>query len=116
MAKFQLVSLAAKRKTNQLMSQANAEHWLASGKLADSLLRVAQGLGIAGSIREENTVRLERQHVFRRGLGRNHRYPAALPRQHAENVVFHAKVICHHMQIRLRATAAHPPPDAMDRH
>ena len=76
MSKFQLVGLAAKRKTNQLMSQTNAEHRLASGKLADILLRVGQGLGIAGSIRQENTVRLERQHIFRRGLGRNHRDPA----------------------------------------
>ena len=115
MSKSQLVGLAAKRKTNQLMSQADAEDRLAPDKLADILLRIAQGLGIAGPIRKENTVGLKRQDIFRRGLGRNHRDAAALPRQHAENVVFHAKVIGHHMEIR-RRQATHPLPDSMDRH
>ena len=59
---------------------------------------VVDRLGIAGAVREEDAVGLERQHVFRGGLGRNHRHAAAFARQHAQNVLLDAEVISHHMK------------------
>ena len=55
-------------------------------------------LGIAGAIREKNSVGLQRKHIFRAGLRRDDRNLAALSRQHAQNVLLDAEVVGHHMK------------------
>jgi len=64
--KLELVGFAAEGEADELMAQADAEDGCAAGELADALLRVDDGLGIAGAVGEEDAVGLERK--FARGL------------------------------------------------
>src|SRR6185437_4961746 len=95
---LQLISLAAKREAQQLMSQANSENGLAPCQLAKILLPVGHRLGVAGSIREKDSVRVKRKYILSRSLGRNHRHPAALFRKHSQNVFLTPAIVRHPMQ------------------
>src|SRR5208282_6579123 len=62
---FQLESLAAESEAAELVSEAGAEDRDASEQLADIRDGVRDRLRIAGAIRQENTVRLQRENVRR---------------------------------------------------
>src|SRR5215469_10584082 len=70
---LQLVGLAAERDAGELVSETYAEDGLASHEAADIVDRVGAGLGIAGPVREEASVGLQRENVFGRCLCRDHR-------------------------------------------
>ena len=79
---------------------------LSSHQLADIFLSVGHRLRIAWPIRQKNAVRLQGQHILRRGLRRHHGDAAGFARQHAQDVVLDAKVIGHYMQIGRRQLQA----------
>ena len=56
---------------------------------------------VARAVGEEDTVRIERQHVRGGGLRRHHRQAAAAVNQHAQDVAFRAEVICHNVERQL---------------
>ena len=64
MAELQLVSLAAEREAENLMAEADAEDRRLADQPADVVDLRVQRLGIAGAVREEHAVGLEREHVF----------------------------------------------------
>ena len=97
MPELQLVGLALQRQSNQLVPQADAEDRHPSRHIPDRLLRVHHRIRIARTIGEKHSVRLQRQHVFRRGLGRNHRHIAARTHQPPQNVVLDSIVEGNHL-------------------
>ena len=72
-AELELVGLAAQRQAEDLMAQADAEDGLLADQLANLLRLVLERLGIAGAVREEDAVGIQRQHVFGRSERGNHR-------------------------------------------
>ncbi len=72
-AEFQFVGLAAEGEAEDLVAEADAE----DRRLADEVADVAdlgfERLGIAGTVREEDAVGLEREHVFGGGERRGRR-------------------------------------------
>src|SRR5258707_3543652 len=77
MAKLQLEGLATECDTGELMTQTDSENRLPSHQSADRIDRIRTRLGIARPVREEHSVRLEREDIFRPGFSRNHRHPAS---------------------------------------
>src|SRR5258706_8985597 len=57
---LELVSLAAHREAKNLMAQADAEDGLFADEIADLLGLILQRLRIAGAVREEHSIRIER--------------------------------------------------------
>src|ERR1700680_2581790 len=98
MSKLQLESLAAERNPDKLMPQADAENRLPSHKSADRIHRVRAGLRIAWPVRQKNSIRLQRQHILRRSLRRDHRHLAAFAAQLAQNVLLDAEVVRYHVK------------------
>ena len=58
--------------------------------------RVGDRLRIAGAVREKHAVRLQRQHVFGRGLRRHHGHVAVRVHQQAQDVLLDAEIVGHH--------------------
>ena len=63
---------------------------------ANILDRVSDRLGIAGTIREENAVGLQREHVCRRSLRRHDGNVAAVIHEQAQNILLDAEIVGHH--------------------
>src|ERR1019366_5143933 len=82
------------------MSQADSEYRLASHQAANVIDRIGAGLGIARSIRQENSIRLQRQHIFRRSLRWNDGHLAAFSAQLAQDVLLDAEVVGDHVEAR----------------
>src|SRR5271157_4334357 len=100
MSELELISLASKSDPDQLVPETDSEDRCSSSQLANILLRVSDWLRIARAVREKDSVGTKRQHIFCRCLRRNHGHAAALFREHAENILLYAEVVCNHMQIR----------------
>src|SRR4030081_1317821 len=94
-AEFQLEGLASERDAGQLMSKADSEDGLAAHETANIVDRVGAGLRIARAIRQEHSVGLQRQHVFRCRLRRDNRYLASFSAKLSQDVLLDAKVIGH---------------------
>ena len=62
-----------------------------------TLSTYGQRLRIAGTVRQEDAVGLQRQHVARRGARRHHGQPRAPFSQGTEDVGLHAEVVDHHV-------------------
>src|SRR5215471_12265638 len=77
------------------MTEANAEYRRLPHELADVFVRVVAWLRIARAVGEEDAVRAESHHLFRRGHGRNHRDATTAIDQHAQDVLLDAEVIGH---------------------
>src|ERR1700722_2981564 len=75
------------------MTETDAKDWLPSHEAPDVVDRISAGLGIAGAIREENSIGLQREHVFGFGFGGNYRDLAAFAAQLAENVLLDAVIV-----------------------
>ncbi len=67
-AELELVGLAAKRQAEDLVAEADAEERRLAGEVADVLLRVVEGLGIAGAVRKEDAVGVHGEDFCRRCL------------------------------------------------
>src|SRR5690348_10188919 len=93
MSEFQFEGAAAEREPAKLMSQADAENGHAPKELANAFDRVKNRLGIAGTIREENPVRLQRQDIAGRSLRGHHRDIASVIDQQAQNVLLDAVIV-----------------------
>ena len=64
-AELQLESLSAERDAGELMPQADAKNWLAPHQSPDGIYGIRTRLGIAGAVRKENSVRLQREDILR---------------------------------------------------
>src|ERR1700722_20643351 len=93
MAEFQLERVAAQREAAQLMAEADAENRDSAGELANILDGVGDGLGIAGTVRKKNTVRLQREDVFGGGSCRDDGHIAAMVDEKPEDVLLDAVVV-----------------------
>ena len=71
MPKFQFERSSAKGKTEHLMTKTNSEDRFATDQTADRRVGVRQRLGISGAIGEKNALRVEREHFFSCGCGRD---------------------------------------------
>jgi len=107
-SKPQLVGLAPKSQADQLMYETNPENGHLAHHAANALLRVGYRLGIARTVRQEDTIGLERQHVFGAGGSRNHCDAAALADQPAQNIVLDSVVVGDHVQFRRQARDHRP--------
>src|ERR1022692_5175168 len=91
--KSQLVSFAAQRDADQLVSKTDAEDGHAPHHPANTLLGVSHGLGIARAVRQEYAVGLESEYVLCAGGGGNHGHAAALAHQASHDVVLDSVVV-----------------------
>src|ERR1700723_62647 len=65
MPEIEFVGLAAERQPQQLMPEADAEYRLLAQNARDGSVSVRQRRGVAGSVRQENTVGIVREYLFR---------------------------------------------------
>ena len=100
MAELQLVRLAAERQAEDLVPQADAEDRDPADQLAHLRGLKLERLGIAGAVREEHAVGLQREHVFGRGGRGHHRHAAADVHQPAQDVALDAVVVGDHVEAR----------------
>src|SRR5579875_699727 len=92
MTEAELVSPAAQREAEDLMTQANPENRLAAEEFCDRRARVRYRRGIGGAIGKKNPVRIERHNLFR-GRERRHHLEAEPGRnQPPQNVALDAIV------------------------
>src|ERR1039458_4689288 len=82
------------------MAEADSEDGLTAHQAADVVDRVGAGLGVAGAVREEDSVGLQGQHVFGGGLRGDYRYFAAFAAQFAQDVLLDAEVVGDYMEAR----------------
>src|ERR1043165_629659 len=71
MAEFKLVSFAAEGKPHNLMAEANAEDRFFADQFFYIFLGVEYRVGITGAVGKKDSVRVEREDIFRRRRGRN---------------------------------------------
>src|ERR1700676_5573472 len=92
-AEFQLERFTSQRDARKLMSEADSEDGLAAHEPPDVVDRVGAGLRIAGTIRQEHSVGLQREHILRSRLRRDDRHFATLSAQLAQNILLDAKIV-----------------------
>src|SRR6266700_4185097 len=93
MSKLQLVGLAAQRDSHQLMSKTNSEDRLPAHEPSNRIHRIGTRLRIARPVRQEHSVWLECQYIFRESLCRDDRHLAAFAPQFAQDVLLDAEVV-----------------------
>src|SRR5258708_27144029 len=92
------------------MSQANSKHGNVADELLDVFNGVVDGLRITGPVRKEDSIRLHRQNVFGRSLGRYDENFALVIDEQAKDVLFDAVVVgddTMFARFRLRVGFAH---------
>src|SRR6059058_3950412 len=90
MPKFQFEGPPAKGKTEHLMTKANSEDRFATHQIADRFVGIRQRFRITRAVRQKNAIRIEREHLFGCGCGReNGDTESALP-ERSQNVAFHS--------------------------
>ncbi len=101
-AKLHLDGLGTGGETQQLVTQADAKHRGVGIKEGlDGLDGVVARLGVTWAVGEEDAIRVQRQYLGCRGLGRHHGQAAAAVHQHAQDVALDAKVVGHHVVFEL---------------
>ena len=102
MALMHLHGAAAERDAEHLMAETDAEcRHAVVDHAADHWHRVFAGFRrIAGAVRQEYSVRLQRDDVFGRSRRRHHRNLAAARRQQPQDIALHAVIDRDHMEIR----------------
>src|SRR3954453_15188359 len=80
------------------MPQADAKDRLPTHEPANGIHCVRTRLRISGTIRQEYSIRLQRQHIFRRSLGWDDSDFASFAAQLSQNVLLDAEVVRHHMK------------------
>src|ERR1700678_114911 len=84
-SKLQLEGFPAQRDAGELMSQTNAKDWHSSHEPPNAVHCISTRFWISRTIRQKYAIGLQRHHIFRQSLRRNHRHSAALPSQLAQN-------------------------------
>ena len=103
-AELHLHGARAAGQAEQLVAQADAEgRDVRHDQLADGVDGVVAGRRIAGAVRQEHAVRLEREHFLGRGLRRHHGHAAAAVGEHAQDVVLDAVVVGDDVEALVRA-------------
>jgi hypothetical protein len=97
----QFIGCAAKRKTQDLMPETDAEHRCFAQQVAHSLHAIRHCCRVAWSIREKNAVRFERQHVSSGRGGWHNGDATPMFRQQAQNVALDAEVVGDDVERRL---------------
>src|SRR5437773_9858372 len=86
--------LAAKRETQELVAETDPEDRdRAIGEVSDRAHRVRDGCGVAGAVREKDSVRLELPHTFGRCFRGDHGHATIALCETPENVALHAVVV-----------------------
>src|SRR6266516_6517295 len=90
MPEFKFEGPPAKSKTEHLMTKTNSEDRFEAHQIADRLVRIRQRFRISGAVGKKNAIRVECEHFFGRGCGRdNADAESALP-ERSQNVAFHS--------------------------
>src|SRR5271157_4347965 len=76
-SELQLESFSTQRDSGELVSETNSKDRLTPHQAPDVVDCVGARLGISRTVRQKHAGGLERQHIFRLSLGRNHRDLAA---------------------------------------
>ena len=92
MAEFQFEGFAPKRQSAKLMPEANPENGHMPNELANGFNGVADGLGIAGPIREKNPIRLQVENIFRWSPRGRDPHVAIVVHKEPQNVLLDAVV------------------------
>ncbi len=101
-AEFHLHRLRARGEAQQLLPEADAERRHAGvDDRADRADRIVAGLRIAGTVRQEDAVRIEREDRIGRRLRRDHGQAAAAHGEHAQDVVLDPVVVGDDVKARL---------------
>src|SRR5277367_3045916 len=82
------------------MAEADSEDGFAAHEAADVVDCVGAGLGVAGAVREEDSVGLQGEHVFSGSLRRDYRYLATFAAQFAQDVLLDAVVVGDYVEAR----------------
>src|SRR5215469_16271083 len=99
-SEFQLECLSAQRDARELMPQADSENRLAAHQAANRVDRIRTWFRIAGAVRQEDSIRLQCEYIFRWSLRRNDGDFASLTAQLAQNVLLDSEVIGDHVKSR----------------
>src|SRR3974390_1931678 len=81
------------------MAEANTEDGHPAGERANTFLRVRDWFGVAGTIREKNSVWAERQNIFRGSAGWNNGDVAVVVDQQPQNVLLDAEVVRYDLEL-----------------
>ena len=101
-AELHLHGLRAARQSQQLVAEADAEYRnIGLQELLNRCDSVVAGRRVAGTVGQEDTVRIHFQHLFSGGLCRHHRQTAAAIDQHAQDVALGAEIVGHHVERQL---------------
>src|SRR5215468_9554132 len=84
------------------MTEADSEDRSLPCQLANTFMSVGDRFGIAGAVRQENTIRLKRKYILCAGFRRHDSHAAALINEHPQDVLLDAIVIGNDMQCALR--------------
>ena len=106
MAEFEFESFAAKSQAAELMAETDAEDGNAAEEFADVFDGVADGLRVAGSVREEDAVGPHVENVLRGGLRRNDPGFAMMVGEETEDVLLDAEVVGHNAEAAAFGNAA----------
>src|ERR1700690_3875485 len=82
------------------MTETDSEDGLATHQAANVIDCVGAGLGVAGAIREEDSVGLQSEHVFGGGLRGDYCYLAAFAAELAQDVLLDAVVVGYYVEAR----------------
>ena len=93
MPEFQLEGFAPQREAAELVAEADTEDRNAAEKLLNILDGVADRLGVAGTIRKKNPVRLEIEDICGARLRRNNPNVAMVIDKQAQNILLDAKIV-----------------------
>ncbi len=101
MAEFHFDGFGTGSQRQQLVPQANPIHRnAASQEFTNRIDSVIARLWIARTIRQENSIGFERQHLLCRGLCRQYGDFATALHQHAQNIALHTVIERHHVIFR----------------
>src|SRR5216684_2228704 len=83
------------------MAQANSEDGLLADELANLLRLILERLGIAGPIREKNSVRIHCEDIISRSQRGNDCHSGAAVDQPPQNIAFDSEVVRYYVTPRL---------------
>ena len=88
MAEFQFERTTAKSEAAELVAEADTKDRDSAEKLADIFNRVVDRFGIAGTVREEDSIWFERENILGGGFCWNYRNVAAVIHKEAQDILF----------------------------
>src|SRR6476646_5443342 len=107
MAELQFEGLAADGEPENLVTKTNSEDRFFAEQSAERLVRVRNRRWIARTIRQKNSVRLEREDFVGARRGRNDRDGKTIPAQTSQNIFLNAEVVGYDPMFHLRQRMPH---------